>query len=49
MFRRMIELRIEGYEVAEIARLTRRSKRTVERTLQEFRKSLRTALGEESQ
>jgi RNA polymerase sigma-70 factor (ECF subfamily) len=38
--RQMIELRIEGYEVAEIAERTGRSKRTVERVLQEFRKKL---------
>lgn len=38
--RRMIHLRIEGYEVAEIADRVRRSKRTVERTLQEFRTRL---------
>lgn len=35
--RRMIELRLEGYEVAEIARLLSRSKRTVERGLQQAR------------
>ncbi len=38
--RRMIELRIEGHEVADIARATGRSKRSVERVLQEFRKAL---------
>jgi RNA polymerase sigma-70 factor (ECF subfamily) len=38
--RRMIELRVEGYEVAEIARQLGRSKRTVERILQEARKRL---------
>lgn len=38
--RQMIHLRIEGYEVAEIAARTRRSKRTVERVLQEFRARL---------
>lgn len=42
----MIVLRIEGYEVAEIATRTRRSRRTVERVLQEFRRQL-TALLEE--
>jgi RNA polymerase sigma-70 factor (ECF subfamily) len=36
----MVELRIEGYEVAEIARRTGRSKRTVERILQEAREQL---------
>jgi RNA polymerase sigma-70 factor (ECF subfamily) len=34
--RSIVELRVEGYEVAEIARRTGRSKRTVERVLQEF-------------
>jgi RNA polymerase sigma-70 factor (ECF subfamily) len=38
--RQMIELRIEGHEVEEIARQTGRSKRSVERVLQEFRKHL---------
>jgi RNA polymerase sigma-70 factor (ECF subfamily) len=39
--RRIIELRIEGHEIAEIAERTERSKRTVERTLQSFRDKLR--------
>ncbi|MBL8829453.1 MAG: sigma-70 family RNA polymerase sigma factor [Planctomycetaceae bacterium] len=38
--REMIELRIEGHEIDEIARRTGRSKRTVERMLQEARKRL---------
>ncbi len=38
--RRMIELRIDGHEIDEIARRTERSKRTVERMLQEARKQL---------
>ena len=38
--RPIIERRIEGYEVAEIAERLRRSKRTVERVLQEFRRRL---------
>jgi RNA polymerase sigma-70 factor (ECF subfamily) len=38
--RPIVELRIEGYEMAEIAERTQRSKRTVERVLQEFRQSL---------
>ncbi len=42
--RQIIEQRIEGYEVAEIARNTQRSKRSVERILQEFRKRLRTII-----
>jgi RNA polymerase sigma-70 factor (ECF subfamily) len=43
----MVELRIQGYEVADIARETKRSKRTVERSLQEFRHKLRTLLDSE--
>src|SRR5687768_8549317 len=39
-YRRIIELRIEGHEVAAIAATSGRSKRTVERTLQEFRTKL---------
>src|SRR5262245_31464940 len=42
--RHMLELRIQGHEVAEIARLTGRSKRTVERNLQEVRAHLRSLL-----
>jgi RNA polymerase sigma-70 factor (ECF subfamily) len=38
--RRMVELRIEGYEVAEIARTVERSMRSVERVLQGFRQRL---------
>jgi RNA polymerase sigma-70 factor, ECF subfamily len=36
----MVALRVEGYQVAEIAERTGRSKRTVERTLQEVRQKL---------
>jgi RNA polymerase sigma-70 factor (ECF subfamily) len=46
--RTMIVLRIEGYGVAEIAARTNRSKRTVERVLQEFRKQLAGLLDEEA-
>lgn len=46
--RPIIELRIEGYEVAEIAGKVRRSKRTVERVLQEFRKRLDAQVHEEA-
>jgi RNA polymerase sigma-70 factor (ECF subfamily) len=42
--RLMVELRIQGHEVADIARQTGRSKRTVERSLQEFRARLRHLL-----
>jgi RNA polymerase sigma-70 factor (ECF subfamily) len=42
--RLMVELRIQGHEVAEIAQQTGRSKRTVERTLQEVRGRLRQLL-----
>jgi RNA polymerase sigma factor (sigma-70 family) len=38
--RPIAEMRIEGYEMAEIAEQTQRSKRTVERVLQEFRQRL---------
>jgi DNA-directed RNA polymerase specialized sigma24 family protein len=40
----MVQLRIEGYEVAEIAHQTGRAKRTVERILQESRKKLSALL-----
>lgn len=39
--RRIVDLRIEGHEVDEIAKRSGRSKRTVERTLQQFRDRLR--------
>jgi DNA-directed RNA polymerase specialized sigma24 family protein len=42
--RQIIEQRIEGCEVAEIAAKTQRSKRSVERILQEFRTTLRSLL-----
>ena len=42
--RQMIELRIEGYEVAEIAQKVQRSKRSVERVLQDFRTRLNAQL-----
>lgn len=42
--RTMIRLRIEGREVAEIAARTQRSKRSVERALQQFRQLLTTVL-----
>ncbi len=38
---KVVQLRIDGYEVAEIALLVRRSQRTVERILQEARKKLK--------
>ena len=38
--RRMIELRIDGHEVAEISRDVGRSKRSVERVLQDFRRRM---------
>lgn len=46
-YRRIVEMRIDGHEVAEIARATERSKRTVERTLQEFRTKLSKLLSVE--
>jgi RNA polymerase sigma-70 factor (ECF subfamily) len=39
-YRQMVTLRIEGYEVAEIAKQTGRSQRTVERILQQARQRL---------
>jgi RNA polymerase sigma-70 factor (ECF subfamily) len=45
--RRMIELRIEGYEVAEITERVQRSKRTVERVLQGFRNRLEALIHED--
>jgi RNA polymerase sigma-70 factor (ECF subfamily) len=45
--RRMIELRIEGYEVAEITERIQRSKRTVERVLQGFRNRLEALIHED--
>ena len=42
--RRMVELLIEGHEVAEIAAKLGRSKRTVERNLQDVRKKLNRLL-----
>lgn len=43
----IVELRIAGHEVTEIARLSQRSMRTVERALQEFRQQLSSVLNEE--
>jgi RNA polymerase sigma-70 factor (ECF subfamily) len=45
--RRAIELRIEGYEVNEIADHVVRSKRSVERVLQDFRNRLNTLIRED--
>jgi RNA polymerase sigma-70 factor (ECF subfamily) len=47
--RDIVRLRIEGHEVAEIARRVNRSRRTVERVLQEFRQELHDSLGEKFQ
>jgi RNA polymerase sigma-70 factor, ECF subfamily len=44
--RRMVVLRIEGQNVGEIADRTKRSKRSVERLLQDFRQRLRSSLDE---
>jgi RNA polymerase sigma-70 factor (ECF subfamily) len=46
--RPILELRIEGHEVAEIAGRVRRAKRTVERVLQEFRRRLDARIHEDS-
>jgi RNA polymerase sigma-70 factor, ECF subfamily len=45
--RRMIELRIEGHELNEIAATVKRSKRSVERVLQDFRQKLDALIGED--
>jgi RNA polymerase sigma-70 factor (ECF subfamily) len=42
--RKIVELRVDGYQVHEIAKMTGRSLRTVERTLQHCRKHLSTFL-----
>ncbi|MCA9173584.1 MAG: hypothetical protein KDB14_03780 [Planctomycetales bacterium] len=47
--RMMVLLRIEGYEVAEIATRTKRSKRSVERLLQGFRQKLAKVIAEEQE
>jgi DNA-directed RNA polymerase specialized sigma24 family protein len=44
LHREVVELRMAGHEVADIARQTGRSKRTVERFLQEARRQLSTLL-----
>ena len=47
--RKMIEMRIEGYEVTEIAEASERSKRSVERVLQDFRKRLDALIHDEGE
>jgi RNA polymerase sigma-70 factor (ECF subfamily) len=44
----IVELRIAGNDVAEIARISKRALRTVERTLQDFRRQLSAMLNEET-
>jgi RNA polymerase sigma-70 factor (ECF subfamily) len=46
-YKEMVTLRIEGYEIAEIAQRTGRSHRTVERILQQARQRLDELLKEE--
>jgi RNA polymerase sigma-70 factor (ECF subfamily) len=46
--RKIVELRIEGHEVADIANQTGRSKRTVERVLRDARHHLRNLLDEDA-
>jgi RNA polymerase sigma-70 factor (ECF subfamily) len=46
--KQMVLLRIEGFEIAEISTQTQRSKRTVERVLQEFRQTMEEVLRKES-
>ncbi|MBA4065198.1 MAG: sigma-70 family RNA polymerase sigma factor [Isosphaera sp.] len=45
--RRIVELRVEGFEVAEVADRVGRSKRSVERVLQQFRDELKGLLDED--
>jgi RNA polymerase sigma-70 factor, ECF subfamily len=45
--RRMIELRIEGHEVNDIAAAVQRSRRSVERVLQDFRHRLDALIGKD--
>jgi len=47
--REMVRLRIDGHEIGEVARKTGRSRRTVERTLQEIRLKMGQLLREEDQ
>ena len=47
--RKMVELRIEGHEVSDIATRTERSRRTVERVLQRFRDRLAKTIDEPEQ
>jgi RNA polymerase sigma-70 factor (ECF subfamily) len=46
--RPIVRLRVEGYQVAEIARRAQRSRRSVERALQEFRKRLSDLIHEDA-
>jgi RNA polymerase sigma-70 factor, ECF subfamily len=46
-YQQVIELRVEGYDLAAIAHQTGRSKRTVERILQESRRALHDLLKED--
>lgn len=45
--RRIVQLRIEGYDLEEIAEKVQRAKRTVERVLQQFRVHLKSLLSED--
>ncbi len=47
-YREVVDLRVAGYEVAEIAERCGRSKRSIERILQEFRKKLGSYLHDDS-
>jgi RNA polymerase sigma-70 factor (ECF subfamily) len=46
--REMVELRIEGHEISSISQRTARSKRTVERVLQQFRSRLTERIDDKS-
>ena len=47
--REIIELRIDGFEIGDIATKTNRAKRTVERTLQQFRQRLRQLIDSDNE
>ena len=47
--RAIIELRIDGFQVADIAARTKRSKRSVERVLQQFRKLLKSEVDDSAE
>lgn len=46
-YREIVDLRVQGFEIEEIAKKTKHSKRTVERILQEIRKKLSHLMDEQ--